>query len=179
MPITTGQVAEAGDFPSSSSGAGDSGKVNKLNGDGRNPVDFNAFEGVRVYQNAGTSIQPGFTVLPFQVESFDTNTFHDNATNNTRLTVPTGKGGKYIIGANISDDGGTDVAAYIILNGTTIIAMNSAEAFFTPAPNLAVSVISLYELAAGDYVEVFANTNGGSNTSGDAQTAFWMYRLAP
>ncbi len=44
------------------------------------------------------------TILPFNNEEFDTDAFHDNSTNNSRLTIPTGKGGKYLITGMVNLD---------------------------------------------------------------------------
>ena len=178
MTIANGNNVDASDFVSTSAGGSDSGKVNKLNSAGRNPVDFNAFEGVRAYQTGASSISGSgsFSAMAFAAENFDTDTFHDNSTNNSRLTVPTGKGGKYLIGGVIKDDGTSDIAAQIKLNATTVIAQNVAEGSIV---DTTCCVSTVYELAAGDYVELLGSSNGASNSSGDAQTHFWMVRLAP
>jgi hypothetical protein len=42
--------------------------------------------------------------LAFANENFDTDAFHDNSTNNSRITIPTGKGGKYLITAWVRSD---------------------------------------------------------------------------
>jgi hypothetical protein len=46
-----------------------------------------------------------FTDINFTAENYDTDGFHDNSTNNTRLTIPTGKGGYYQIRAQVGLQG--------------------------------------------------------------------------
>jgi phage-related tail fiber protein len=54
--------------------------------------------------NVSTAITANTGLLiAFTTEEFDTNGFHDNATNNTRLTIPTGYAGKYIISGWLSN----------------------------------------------------------------------------
>ncbi len=48
--------------------------------------------------NVSTAITANTELLvAFTTEEFDTNGFHDNSTNNSRLTIPSGYAGKYII----------------------------------------------------------------------------------
>jgi hypothetical protein len=178
MSIVTGNAAVASDFVSTSSGAGDSGKVNKLNASGKNPVDFNGFEGVRAKQNSGGSVGTSPAAIPFQAEDFDTDAFHDNVTNNTRLTVPAGKGGKYLIIGLINSGTASSAAlsAYILLNGTTAIGTANGGGH---SGLHGVCVSTVYTLVAGDYIELFGAVSSSTfTTSGDQQTAFSMVRLS-
>ena len=47
------------------------------------------FSGCRVYQSVLQTINTTATVVNFGAELFDTNSYHDNATNNSRITIPT------------------------------------------------------------------------------------------
>ena len=61
------------------------------------------FVGASVYRASPDQSIPTatFTDINFTAENYDTNGFHDNTTNNTRLTIPTGKGGYYAIRAQV------------------------------------------------------------------------------
>jgi len=49
-----------------------------------------AFNGAQVKKSSAQSINAGtVTTITFDQENYDTNTYHDNSTNNSRLTVPT------------------------------------------------------------------------------------------
>jgi hypothetical protein len=55
------------------------------------------FVGCSLYKSANQSIASATTTtLSFDSEVFDTDGFHDNVTNNDRITIPTGKAGKYL-----------------------------------------------------------------------------------
>lgn len=121
-----------------------------------------AFTGARATNTAGTSIpNDADTVVPFATEDFDTDAFHDLATNNSRLTVPTGKAGKYLaVGqAAFASAAGSNRHLYIIKNGVTIFAFHR-ESWGVTSPWWG-STSGIIELAVGDYVELFVNQNSG------------------
>ena len=133
------------------------------------------FYGCRVYQNATTAISSE-TALPFQVENFDTSAYHDNSTNNSRITIPAGLGGKYHIGASLNLNSDYNSQLRIRLNGTTYIARNAGDAVTNQR---GCSVATIYDLVAGDYVEVTGiGGNAFATTSGDAATNFWAYKIS-
>src|SRR5437870_3646551 len=70
-------------------------------------------------------VYTGGTVLNFDSESRDTDTFHDTVTNNSRLTVPAGLAGDYLVGFCITYAGsgtGKRRQGVIEKNGTTSLA---------------------------------------------------------
>ena len=86
-------------------------------------------------------------------DAWDTDSFHSTTTNNTRITVPAGLGGKYhIIGeANFSLGADSQRYGFIRLNGSTVIGSFRGPSGATS--NFIASVQILYQLAAGDYIE--------------------------
>lgn len=136
-----------------------------------------AITGVRVTRVSGDVTLSGATVISFDSEVEDTDGFHDNVTNNTRLTVPTGKGGVYVISGGFYTDAGSDVA--IRLNGTTEIAFGRTG----PGASTLNAYIpaTVYHLADGDYVELICTPQGATRVVFDAAHAsphFTMYRMA-
>ena len=64
--------------------------------------------GVRVKGSNNQGITNAtFTILPFNQETYDTSSFHDTSTNNSRLTIPSGLSGYYYIYANLNWNGST------------------------------------------------------------------------
>ena len=56
------------------------------------------FVGCSLYKGSAQSVSSTTTTyLSFDTEDFDTDGFHDNSTNNTRITIPSGKGGYYLL----------------------------------------------------------------------------------
>jgi hypothetical protein len=123
-------------------------------------------DGCGLYKSGNQTINSGVTTaVTFDTESWDTGSYHDTSTNNTRITVPSGKGGKFLITADIRHDGSgganTDLTVYTRLNGTTTLAASSLmPAGVTVQGN---SLAQLVTLADADYVEVIVQNNSGGN----------------
>lgn len=135
------------------------------------------FAGVRAIQNATTSTSSTYATLAFQTEDFDTDSFHNNSTNNSRLTVPTGKAGYYNIGGAMKITTTSAKATYvrIRLNGTTVLATQTGAGGVDSVNSSAIS--TLYYLSEGDYVELQGASASVDTSTGDAKTSFWMYRV--
>ena len=93
-------------------------------------------------------------------EEFDTDGFHDNSTNNTRITIPSGKAGKYLLTGSTFFDG------HVTGERTAFIFKNNSEikAAFTPptaTANCGVLVTCVVDLAVSDYVEFVIKQNSG------------------
>lgn len=142
-----------------------------------------ALVGARVFKAAAQALTTGVsTAVQFDSERFDSDAFHDNVTNNTRITIPASMGGYYIIGGsaqfNASATGHRQLA--IVLNGTTSIAVQLTAAI--SGVDINMSVATLYQLAATDFVELFALQTNGTNINLNAATnyspEFWIHRLS-
>lgn len=140
--------------------------------DGAGTLTFDAAGGsstpvrARVYHNATQNVSNNtVTALAFNSEQVDASGYHDNATNNPRLTVPSGQGGLHSIKGHIEFGGANTTGIRwlaIRRNGTDYLAVQSA-----PAQNALtqISVTTDIELVATDYVElVFNQTSGGTIT---------------
>jgi len=136
--------------------------------------------GARVYRTTNQSIPHNTnTALQFDAETYDTANFHDNVTNNTRLTIP--YAGKYSISASIDFVQNTTGTRHVffLINGTTFIAGNTGPA--TTLPNTTVALEAKYSFSAGDYVEclVYQNSGGALNVlrNVDYSPIFMIHRL--
>jgi hypothetical protein len=99
------------------------------------------------------------TALTFDSEEFDTDAFHDNSTNNSRITIPSGKNGKYLFLGTFRINGGTsgEVNGMFSKNGTQITVS------IVDVPNNGTVLSSeILNLVAGDYIEfkTFQNSGG-------------------
>lgn len=121
----------------------------------------------RVYNSANISITTSGTpqALTFNSERYDVGACHSTSSNTSRLTAPTGEGGKYDIkGHTAWAANGTGVArqSRIRVNGSTYIAMQNSN---PPSASTGGegSIATDYALAAGDYVElVVVQDSGGA-----------------
>jgi hypothetical protein len=82
------------------------------------PSSTPTFVGCQVYLfgtppnlSAGT-----LTLIGWDAEVFDTDGFHDNATNNSRMTIPSGKAGYYQVSSSIRFDGNSGSTQNRVLN---------------------------------------------------------------
>lgn len=124
-----------------------------------------AFVGAKAYNDAVQSIPNNTdTALTLNSEEYDTDTIHDTATNTSRATVPTGKGGKWRIhyhtAASTASATGIRVA-FLRKNGTTRIRGSNARVVGSTAVNVTLEGGADIDLLATDYVEVIVFQNSG------------------
>ena len=117
----------------------------------------------RVYHSAATLIGTGVhTPLAFNSERYDTDTMHDTAVSNTRITITTA--GVYVVTFNAEfAANATGVRTVgIRINGASFLALNAAPAdgAVNPVP---VTVATEYKFAAGNYIEATAWQDSGGN----------------
>lgn len=136
-----------------------------------------SFTGCRVFANSAQTISNATdTKIAFVNESFDTDAFHSNVTNNTRITIPAGLGGYYRVTANMGfqvNSSGRRIFG-IALNGGGQISQVEMTANASAEP--AASLTDTYSLSAGDYLEVnvFQTSGGNLNTSGTGIRDFFQ-----
>lgn len=136
------------------------------------------FRGAKVYGDATQAISATSAAMTLNQEEFDTDGFHDNVTNNTRLTIPAGLGGKYRIDAGYFSNGAVTWLG-ILKNGSTALR-GSYRTGLTAAHYGGHTVIA--DLAAGDYIEAFVNTAAsitiGHASLPDAQKFFSIEKIS-
>lgn len=133
----------------------------------------------RAYNSAAISIaNTTATAVTLDSERFDNASMHSTSSNTSRITIPTGGGGKYLFGSGTSWAGsaaGTVRYTYIQLNATTIVA--AAVAQFGASSNSQITLTSAYSFAAADYIEtiVYQDTGGALNLNSTANFSpeFW------
>jgi hypothetical protein len=110
------------------------------------------------------------TPITFDTEQFDTDTMHDLGTNPERITFTTA--GVYLVGGNIgwaSSSAGRRQLR-ILLNGTT--QLNNVVVDVDSVTGHRMNVVTIFDMAANDYVELQAfQTSGGDLNVTAAQ--FW------
>ena len=103
------------------------------------------FSGARVTKSANQTLTNGtWTIVTFNTEQFDVDGYHDNSTNTSRLTIPSGKSGYFLIYGSImcgANSAGTR-QVYITKNGTDIILDDDGATNGTYPATMRVSLIS-------------------------------------
>ena len=101
-----------------------------------------------------------FFTMPYTTEAYDTDGFHDNSTNTSRITIPAGLAGKYLVFSNIANStiNPTSGSVGYKLNGTAIgsaggIRLQDGILNSVYAGVNELSGALVLNLAVGDYIE--------------------------
>ena len=122
-----------------------------------------SYVGVSALRNGVSTSITGNTAaaVAYTTEQYDINTFHDNSTNNTRITIPTGYGGKYQLNAWLGNPYGTPGSyqiLYLYKNGAifTDSTFFGGQAFRSNTGTYGTSLISTtITTVATDYWEIY------------------------
>ena len=121
--------------------------------------------------------------IAYNTEVFDTDGAYDHSTN-YRFTVPSGKGGKYLIGGSIRSGNMADTkkitfdfkvnGSEVAENYAQVVSSNSGEQY-------TIGITKILTLSASDYVEVFVlHQNGAAvnfSSSSSIGSYFYGYKL--
>jgi hypothetical protein len=161
-------------------GIGTAGQVLQVNSgatapEWATPAGGSTFAGVSLKKSTAQTVSTStFTALTFDQENYDTNTYHDNSTNNTRITIPSGKAGYYqlsgsvVFGGNATGSRGLELRK----NGSSLYYL-----FFAPglAANDAVyAFANAIQLSVADYLEIFVFQSSGGNLPIEAGATLWQ-----
>lgn len=134
-----------------------------------------AFVGCSVYGVRSQLMANGSTTyaLPFTAQYFDTHNFHSTVTNNTRITIPSGKSGKYQINVQVAYDNASGTPGYlnwfVRIDGSGSYSITTAQLqATTPAGitgstnNSIVSNSGIISFNEGQYFEILSRTDNGN-----------------
>jgi hypothetical protein len=156
-------------------GIGTAGQVLQVNSGATAPewttLSAGNYTGVAVFaDNVSTALVANVSqILNFTSESFDTDSFHSNVTNTSRITIPSGKTGKYQIDVYYRLGIGVGYAVAVVKkNGTNItsgisngeVAGQRGLGSNTPTLGNAFTI----ELTAGDYIEMAVQSDQTTTT---------------
>jgi hypothetical protein len=110
------------------------------------------------------------TAIAFTSEAYDTNSFHDNATNNSRITIPTGQGGKYLFTFSMHWTTGSGTRDLQLYKNGSVTLTPSAAIVAQAGSEVALNGSYVLNLVANDYIEVYGYTAGGGNETTIAST---------
>jgi hypothetical protein len=141
-----------------------------------------AHSGCKVYKSADqtTANYTGETMVAWDAEDYDNGGWHDNVTNNTRMTVPSGVT-RVDISARVEANLGTTNTAQdlqIYKNGAFLQSgVSGAHKLFSSSTNQVVNInVMDIPVAAGDYFELrYVQTDSSVTVEGDAAAnASWF-----
>jgi hypothetical protein len=140
------------------------------------------FHGARVVRNGSTSVANAtYVQIFFNVERFDSDGFHDTGTNINRFTIPSGLAGKYLVGAQVQWDANASGFRQLVLNHSSAGFIALEDDDDGGAVGLLQTLVTLWDFAVGDWVEVQVGQNSGASRSlpwNDKYTPeFWITYL--
>jgi hypothetical protein len=127
------------------------------------PSTTPTFVGCFLYKNSDQTLSNGTdTLVTFNDEFFDTDGFHSTSTNTSRITIPTGKNGKYLFTFNINFAANSTGVRIVMFrkNGTSYY---TATVPAGSADKARVQGSMVFDLVATDYIELAAEQNSGGN----------------
>lgn len=162
--------------------AGTAWKASDWNTYGRDDIAWLATDSpsCRAYNDAAVSVAnaSGVAFITLNSERFDNAAMHSTSSNTSRITVPTGGGGKFIVGGAIqfaASGLGTLRGMHIMVNRTSDIVWDTRPPSTSNTP--AVSACAVYALSAADYVEMGAYQDSGGalnvNVAANYSPEFW------
>jgi len=135
----------------------------------------------RATKSVGQAIPTASLVaVAFGAEDYDNGGLHDTVTNNSRITVPTGGAGVYLISAGIGwpafGGTGTITLERIRLNGVTTIADHGHPSTIGATGNQGI-VTTVWNAAVGDYFETIVYHENGVDLTIAVATTFFSAAL--
>lgn len=129
-----------------------------------------SFHGAKAYNNAVVNwADQDNKAMPLNTEEWDTDAYHDNSTNNTRMTCPSGLDGYYFAHASTYISGTPAQDAPITIKKGGVVVRGSQVTPYTAQPAGVGGVgqsSCIVHLAAGEYIEawLYVDNNGGGGT---------------
>jgi hypothetical protein len=135
------------------------------------------FVGAVVYNSTDLTITNNtFTTATFNSQRVDTNTFHDTSTNTSRITIPAGYAGQYLIWCDLEWAGSaTGVRTVRLLLNAAYPGSTSATQIqnATTAGETQNNLFFYRSLSVGDYLELSVKqTSGGSLALGGSTSGY-------
>ena len=121
------------------------------------------------------------TKIEFDTSIIDSDSGVD--TTNNRYTIPTGKGGTYIVHCFYRTGTGTDSGSFdifVYVNGALLSNAADMGSFTANLSYNTIQCTGMLVLSAGDYIEMYAkqaHVNASHDVCYGGQARFWGYRL--
>lgn len=131
------------------------------------------FIGAKAIYSSGSLAGTGaYHAVPFNgTDEFDTDGFHDPSTNNSRITIPAGLSGPYLLIGHYYNNAANELAySTFKKNGTAI----TPGEYSVSGDDTILHSTTMLILAAGDYVEFAVNANSSTSISA---ASFEIYKM--
>jgi hypothetical protein len=119
------------------------------------------------------------TKIAYDTEVYDTDSAYDHSSN-YRFTVPSGKAGKYFIGASIRSGNMADtkkINMHLFINGSEVAEHFAQVVSSNTSLQYTVGVFKVLNLSASDYVEVFVLHQNGAAVNFSSSSSIGSFFL--
>lgn len=134
------------------------------------PAGGSTFAGCSLYNSGNQTIgNSTWTALTFDSENFDSDGFHSTSSNTSRITIPSGKAGKYqfILRTQTTDNNTGARGLRLYKNGSDVLEYESS---LSTRGSLSYQTVTVQNAIVGDYFEFFVyQTSGGNLTYSTTQ----------
>jgi hypothetical protein len=123
------------------------------------------FSGVMLYCNSGQSISNNtFTAATNWAEDIDTDGYYNSGTSTSRITIPTGKSGKFLIQMQCQwADNATGLRRLRLYKNGTGSSIWSARNRYLDGSSQSQAINVVQSLSAGDYIEMYGFQGSGGS----------------
>lgn len=142
------------------------------------PASGSTFSGCSLYKSTDQSIANATTtIITFDSENYDVDGYHDNSTNNSRITIPSGKAGKFLFDGCIAWGGNTtgQRSASLYKNGSAIRNLVALAPIQIGTDVSIIPFSTVVDASVGDYFELAGLQDRGAALdakSGSNRTTF-------
>jgi hypothetical protein len=140
------------------------------------PAGGVTYSGVAVKKTAAQSIANAtFTAATWNSEDYDTDAYHDNSTNNTRITIPSGKSGYFLLSGTLNFDANAtgNRGCELRKNGSGVNYVYFL-APTTAANEPAIPFSFVVAASATDYLELFVYQTSGGALNMNSASSKWQ-----
>jgi hypothetical protein len=140
------------------------------------PASGVTYSGVAVKKTAAQSIANAtFTAATWNSEDYDTDGYHDNSTNNSRITIPSGKSGYFLLSGTLNFDANAtgNRGCELRKNGSGVNYVYFL-APTTAANEPAIPFSFVINATAADYLELFVYQTSGGSLNMNSASSKWQ-----
>ena len=132
-------------------------------------------QGCTVWHNASQAVgSSSQVVMAWNQSEEDTSGFHSTSVNNSRVTIPAGLGGVYMVACTLITDTGSGSGLSVTLRKNGSTALRGIQQLASTTVNLGHPLTVRAVLAAADYIEILAEYGTGSGNILSSQTGSFL-----
>lgn len=132
-----------------------------------------AYSGTRIRMNANLTVNNATnTTISWPTEDFDTDSYHSTSSNTSRITIPSGKAGKFWIYATVLWDSASRADAIVVRlykNGTEIYRQQENK---DTGLYKSLSIGTTMDLAVNDYLEILVYQDSGTTLTVNSDAVY-------